>query len=262
MPYVGCRYECNGSRFFFCKNDANETWGNYTDGAVINPKEQKPKEKPFFSEYEYTVKSHKFIPKKQSVFYDDVNHLDYEARKKSRANCFEADDLAIIKGGCAATGFLVYVGIASAPVWIPALGNFGKATWQGTKTASKIFHNVYGMQGGYLSVGGNAVSQSFAIDSWRDFNIAGTIFAGFMSPQNSLITNGILGAGASGGLFHVTANDVGSNIYKNPLYGGLTTINGILLGPTLSPVVGTFGESVCTGVYQRLLEETLQKKIQ
>jgi RHS repeat-associated protein len=220
---------------------------NDSDPAVIKPENQE-NSKPFFSEY--TAKSHRIIPRKQSVFFDDVNHPDYEARKKSRANCFEADDLAIITGGCAATGVLVYVGIASAPVWIPALGNFGRATWQGTKWAAQTYNRTFGVNGGYMNMAYNYGAQSMSTGSLRlgNKNLFSLAMSGFIRGTTPLVQQSAIGASSS--YFNVTLDKgfqvlKGSNAYKissilngaiTPFIGGSKYANGLssTLGSSLT----------------------------
>ncbi|MBU3661317.1 MAG: RHS repeat-associated core domain-containing protein [Flavobacteriales bacterium] len=151
---------------------------------------------------------------------------------------------------------LVEFSIFAAPHIVNSSITVGRLTINGFK----LYHNTIGMNGGYANATGNLLSQSLSVDSWKDINISGVITAGFVNSQNSIITNGLLFAGASGGLYNVNlSGDSGFNILSKPVYGFLTSINGVVLGPTLNPVVGPFRENIGTGLYQRFLEETLIK---
>ena len=110
-----------------------------------------------------------------------------------------------------------------------------------------------------MNAAGNFVSQNIANEGHIEkTNILGVISAGFIGSNNKILTNSILGAVSSGGLYSISLDGKTDNYFNNPTYSNLTILNGIILGPTLSPF-GSFYESLGTGGYQNLLENSKQK---
>lgn len=131
----------------------------------------------------------------------------------------------------------------------------GSYSW----SAIKVYHNTIGKFGGEKNALGNFASQSIANKfDLSKTNILGVISSGFVVESNGLITNGIFNSIASGGLISINANGTYQTFNETPIYGGFTTVNGILLGPTLSPFGNTL-EVGGTSAYQLFLNYLSEK---
>ena len=139
---------------------------------------------------------------------------------------------------------LVEVGIASAPT-------IGRGF--------RFYHNTYGRTGGYFNAAGNFTSQTIANGGdLSKTNVLGVITSGFVVYGNGLMVNGTLNAVGSGGLVSYNVDGSYQTFIQSPYYGGLTTINGVILGPTISPF-GKMLEVSGTGGYQGFLNSVENK---
>jgi len=103
-------------------------------------------------------------------FYTDKNSPHYDSWMKGRANHAALENfMAGYMGGSLTAPFVIAGAITTAPVWTPYLAMGANYTMQ----AARAYHTTFGKTGGYLNIGANYFTQSFATGSMNplDHNV-------------------------------------------------------------------------------------------
>ena len=140
------------------------------------------------------------------MHYTDKSNIHYNNWMKTRTKVNTLQKGLLIQAGASLVApFIISYAITTAPIWMPAIGNgtiwAGRAAW----TGAKAYHNTFGMNGGYLNLGANYVTQSISTGSMNPmdhnmFEYGASAFA----PKFSVETQCYIGAG--GGLINYTPN--------------------------------------------------------